>query len=241
MKNLISYENFGQDSSANMNEAWAPDPKKPFDSKKPFALSTTDPYEYYYNAAKKHWYTRNRTDMSPMWRDMKKTLGQSKFTLAYENIQKAIKAGKAFNTSGGQPVSSPYATMAKKIASELDKLGIITADYLWRGAPEIIANNPEKNANFSITPLGYYLEDEPKWKTSPAEGLLTLVLTETGRRDSEDLWKKLGVTKDMIEMNDASDPFFIIKINSKTTPILPKLIQAYEPFLEKDPEFIDFL
>jgi hypothetical protein len=237
MKNLISYENFGQDSSAGMNEAWAPDPKKPFDSKKPFALSPTDPYEYYYDAAKKHWYTRNRTDMNPMWRDMKKTLGQSKFNLAYENIQKAIKDGKAFNISGGQPIASQYATMAKKIAAELKTLKIFVKEDLWRGSPQILPMLPMDSGVFTITPLGYYMEDESKWKTSPSEGLLTLMFSQTGRKESEkkDLLKKYAISKDDILIVDGVDEaYLIIKVNSKTTPILPKLIAAYKPYLETD-------
>ena len=117
MKNLISFDNFGGNSHS-MNEAEA---AKEFDRTKPFSISPADPYEYKYYAPKKEWYTRNRSENNPKWKDMKKTLG-SKFQVAYETIEGAIKAGKAVNVSGGaisSPYNSLYITFSELVGSNI--------------------------------------------------------------------------------------------------------------------------
>jgi len=230
MKNLISFENFGS-ASRSVNEAEA---AKEFDRTKPFSISPADPYEYKYYAPKKQWYTRNRADSSPKWRDMKKALG-SKFQAAYETIENAIKAGKAVNVSGGA-IASPYNSLAGKITAELKKIGPnqYKVEY-WKGAAIVegyLSSRSNKEIFYPewyITPLGYYEEDSSKWKQSPTEGLLLIALNNKGGKEKhlENITKAVG--KDAIadyykNLEGESYDIAFIKVNAKTAPLIPSLI-----------------
>lgn len=230
MKNLISFENFGS-ASHSVNEAEA---AKEFDRTKPFSISPADPYEYKYYAPKKQWYTRNRSENNPKWKDMKKTLG-SKFQVAYETIEGAIKAGKAVNVSGGA-ISSPYNSLIGKIATELKKIGPNAyRSENWKGATVLegyLGNRSNKEIIYTdwyITPLGYYEEDRSKWKPSPTEGLLYIALNNKGGKEKhlESITKAVG--KDAIAeyfKNQGGEGYdeTLIKVNAKTAPLIPSLI-----------------